>query len=100
MLILYTLCFLPESVKIIPSPAERKISMTQTFGFTYLDCQSCTQRTHCEQCQTKLADKITRIDHIDCAQVNIPAQTLTVQFDPILEDDIEDILEDLGCFLS
>ena len=35
--------------------------MTRDYRFTYLSCQACTQRVHCDQCQTQITEMLMRL---------------------------------------
>lgn len=74
--------------------------MVQTYRFTYLSCQSCVAKIHCEQCQGQIADILKDQPGVTDAEVNIPAQVMTVTHDGADPDDLEDAMDAIGVFLS
>lgn len=74
--------------------------MTNRYLFTYLSCQSCVAKIHCEKCQDEIADILLNLPGVTAAAVNIPAHTLTVTHDGADPDDLEDALDAIGVFLS
>ena len=45
--------------------------MTLRYTFTYLPCQSCSQRVNCEACQTEISKMLMRVHGIQQVDVNI-----------------------------
>ena len=74
--------------------------MTRNYTITYLSCQACSQRVHCEQCQEQIAEMLLRIRGVQSAQVNMAAKTMHIEFEGIDADDIEEILENAGVFVD
>ena len=74
--------------------------MTQDYTFTYLSCQACAQRVHCEQCQDQIAEMLLRIRGVQSAQVNMATKTMLIEFDGIDPDEIEEILENAVVFVD
>ena len=65
---------------------------------TYMSCQSCASKIHCDQCDAELAESLVQRPGIQNPQVNIKAKELVL--DTTLDaDDLEDILEGVGLFL-
>lgn len=71
--------------------------MKHEFTFTYLTCQSCTARIHCEQCGEELQQRLLGKSGISNAQVDIPNKSLGID-SAMDEDDLLDILEDMSIF--
>lgn len=75
--------------------------MIAHYAFTYLSCQSCVAKIHCEKCQDEIADILRARPGVTAAEVNIPARTMTVTCDDAADpDDIEDAMDAIGVFLS
>lgn len=74
--------------------------MTATHLFTYLACQSCVAKIHCEKCQGEIAEILLRQPGVTGAEVNIPARVMTITHDGADPDDIEDAMDAIGVFLS
>ena len=71
--------------------------MKHVFSFSYLTCQSCTARIHCDQCSVELQQRLTGKSGISNAQVDIPNKYLSI--DAVMdEDDLLDLLEDMSIF--
>lgn len=74
--------------------------MTRDYRFTYLSCQACSQRVHCDQCQEQIAEMLLRIRGMQSAQINMAAKNMHIEFEDIDADDIEEILENAGVFVD
>ena len=71
--------------------------MKHIFTFTYLTCQSCTARIHCEQCGEELRQRLLGRPGISDAQADIPNKRISI--DSSMEEmDLLDLLEDMGIF--
>ena len=73
--------------------------MEQTLSFTYLPCQACSAKIHCEQCQNTIAAALLRLNGVRSAQVSIPEKTILITGDGIDEDAVEDAMDAIGVFL-
>ena len=73
--------------------------MELRYSFTYLPCQTCTAKIHCEQCQDTIAAALGKLPGVQSAQVNIPEKTLAITGVGIDEDAVEDALDAIGVFL-
>ena len=69
--------------------------MRLEYGFSYLPCQTCSAKIHCEQCQETIAGAILHVKGVEAAEVNIPVKTITVFGDSPDEDEFEDLVEDI-----
>lgn len=74
--------------------------MIAEYRFTYLPCQFCVGKNHCEQCAAQIAELLARQPGVISATVDRPAQTLTVTHDGADLDALEDVLDAAGVFLS
>lgn len=71
--------------------------MTYTYSITYLPCQICNARVHCEECERQLEKAIMRISGVRGASVQMAKKALLV--DAVIDEDtLLDALEDLGIF--
>lgn len=71
--------------------------MKHEYTFTYLTCQSCTARIHCEQCGEELGQRLLGRAGISAAQADIPNKRLSIE-STMDEDDLLDMLEDMSIF--
>ena len=71
--------------------------MTYTFKISYIGCQSCQAKVHCDECEKRLIDAIMRLSGIHSASVQMARKALLVdgQLD---EATLVDALEDIGIF--
>ena len=71
--------------------------MTYTFKISYISCQTCHAKVHCDECEKRLEDAIMRLSDVHGASLQITNKTLLVagQMD---EDTLVDALEDIGIF--
>ena len=73
--------------------------MELNYTFTYLPCQTCTAKIHCEQCQDTIAAAVCRLDGVQSAQVSIPEKTMRITGNGIDEEAMEDAMDAIGVFL-
>ena len=74
--------------------------MTRDYRFTYLSCQACAQRVHCDQCQAQITEMLMRLKGVQSVEINIVMKTMRVAFEGIRADDIEEVLENAGIFVD
>lgn len=72
--------------------------MKLEYAITYLACQSCTAKIHCEKCAAELAERLQKQRGISDMQIDIPARRMSLQADGLDEMDLLDMLEDAGIF--
>lgn len=72
--------------------------MKLEYAITYLACQSCTAKIHCEKCAAELTERLQRQRGISAVQIDIPARRMSLQADGLDEMDLLDMLEDAGIF--
>ena len=73
--------------------------MELTYTFTYLSCQACSAKIHCEQCQETIAAALRKLSGIRSAQVSIPEKSMRITGERIDEDALEDAMDAIGVFL-
>ena len=74
-------------------------SMTYTFKISYIGCQNCQAKVHCDECETRLAEAIMRLSGVHGASVHMAPKTALVDCQ-IDEDTLVDALEDIGIFVE
>ena len=74
--------------------------MRLEYAFSYLPCQSCTAKNHCEQCQAEIAASLLRIEGVVAADVNVPQRLMILQSDGADPDEIDDEMDAIGVFIS
>ena len=73
--------------------------MTYTLKISYISCQNCQSKVHCDECEKRLKEAIMRLSGIHGASLQIANKTLLAdgQLD---EDTLVDVLEDIGIFVE
>ena len=73
--------------------------MTHTISITYIACQTCHAKIHCEECEKRLEEALMRVQGINGASVKLGPKQVVV--DGLVDmDALEEILEDLGLFTA
>lgn len=72
--------------------------MKLEYAITYLACQSCTAKIHCEKCAAELTERLQKQRGVSDVQIDIPARRMSLQADGLDEMDLLDMLEDAGIF--
>lgn len=72
--------------------------MKLEYAITYLACQSCTAKIHCEKCAAELTERLQKQRGVSDVQIDIPARRMSLQTDGLDEMDLLDMLEDAGIF--
>ena len=70
------------------------------YSFTYLSCQSCTAKVHCEECQNKIAERLAELAGVRRAEVNIPLRHIAIEEDGADPDEIDGEMDAFGVFLG
>ncbi len=72
--------------------------MEKTYAYSYLPCQFCVGKNHCDQCGEDIRQALMRVEGVHSVAMDVPARRLTVRFegDP---GEIEEAAESLGVFL-
>ena len=72
--------------------------MTHSFSITYLACQSCHAKVHCDECEKRLEDALMQMQGINGASVQMGPKQILV--DGTMDaDDLEEVMEDFGIFI-
>lgn len=72
--------------------------MKLEYTITYLACQSCTAKIHCEKCADELTERLQKQSGVADVRIDIPARRMSLQADGLDEMDLLDMLEDAGIF--
>lgn len=73
--------------------------MVYSFQYTFLECQSCTAKIHCEECAQKVTDTLEKQADLCILSLDMKKKELSVETERMEEDDVIDILEDAGIFV-
>ena len=73
--------------------------MTHLFSIAYLSCQTCHAKVHCDECEKRMEEALMRMQGIDRASVKMGPKQVQVE-GGIDADTLEEVLEDLGIFLT
>lgn len=71
--------------------------MNQSYDISYLACQSCTAKIHCDDCSATLRERLLGRPGVTAAEVDVGKRSLHICAD-MDEDDLLDLLEDIGIF--
>jgi len=74
--------------------------MTCEYTFTYLTCQACNAKIHCDDCAVSLRERFLKEPGISAVEIDMPNHRIVLSFSSIDEDDLEEVLEDAGVFIS
>ena len=66
--------------------------------FSYLKCQSCTAKIHCDDCSAELEERLGKMRGIDSVSIDIQNKHLLIQSGMLDEDDLLDMLEEVSVF--
>lgn len=73
--------------------------MHPQISFTYLPCQTCSAKIHCEQCADTIAQSLLQINGITHVEVDMAAKQLVI-IGSAHSQDVEAYLEDRGVFVN
>ena len=73
--------------------------MTHNLSISYLACQTCHAKVHCDECEKRLAEALMRMQGINSASIQIAARQALID-GSIDADTLEEALEDLGIFIN
>ena len=73
--------------------------MQRTFDYSYLPCQFCVGKNHCEQCGEEIRRALEAVRGVTRVTMDAPARRLTIDFDGADMGDIEERAEAMGVFL-
>lgn len=74
--------------------------MTYEFIVSYIECQSCTERVHCEQCEAMREEALMRMEGITGVELILSRKYVAIETDSLSREDIEDLLEEAGLFVE
>lgn len=69
----------------------------EEYTVTYLKCQSCSGKIHCDQCSREVEEQLLRDPGVQAAQVDLNRHVVRLEADPA---EAEDILDDAGLFIG
>ena len=73
--------------------------MPYTFSATYMACQTCQSKIHCDECETRLEETMMRLNGVHGASLQMAKKELLIDAEQG-EEDLMDALEDLGIFAN
>lgn len=74
--------------------------MRRTCDYSYLPCQFCVGKNHCEQCGEEIRRMLTAMEGVAEVRMDVPARKLTLALEDGADlDDIVDRAEAAGVFL-
>ena len=65
------------------------------YTITYLKCQSCTAKIHCDDCAAEIQERLRKEDVQ--AAIDIPNRSARIETG-MDEDDLLDLMEEIGLF--
>lgn len=71
--------------------------MNHSYDISYLACQSCTAKIHCDACSATLRERLLGRPGVAAAEVDVSKRSLLISTS-MDEDDLLDLLEDIGIF--
>ena len=74
--------------------------MTTEYKFSYLPCEFCVGKNHCDACAAEIAGQLMSRPGVLDARVDRPENTLVIAHEAIDLDDLEDAMDAIGVFLS
>ena len=72
---------------------------SETYEFTYMKCQSCSAKIHCDACGEEVRQDLERFAELVVEQIDMKGKNITISSDAMLEDDILDEMERWGLFV-
>ena len=73
--------------------------MTHQMEFTYLACQTCQAKIHCERCGEEVSQSLLNMSGVDSVELNMITRRISISGN-VDFDDLECKLEDLGFLLD
>ena len=70
-----------------------------TCQYSYLPCQFCVGKNHCEQCGEDIRQSLLGLEGVEKVTMDVPSRKLTLQLKGTHFDDIADQADALGVFL-
>lgn len=69
--------------------------MNHAYTITYLKCQSCTAKIHCDACADEIEERLLK-EGVRAA-IDLPNRAARVET-PMDEDELLDLMEEIGVF--
>ena len=73
--------------------------MTHSLYISYLACQTCHAKIHCDECEKRLEEALMRMQGVNGASIQMGTKQALID-GPIDIDTLEEVLEDLGIFIA
>lgn len=73
--------------------------MVYSYTYTFMECQTCTAKIHCEVCAERIVEAVKRQEDLRILSLDEKQKELSVETAGMDEDHIVDILEDAGIFV-
>lgn len=73
--------------------------MKVTCDYSYLPCQFCVGKNHCEQCGAEIRRALLGLSGVAAVEMDVPARKLALTLDGTDLDDVADQADALGVFL-
>lgn len=71
--------------------------MNHQIPFTYIPCQTCNAKIHCDQCADTVTETLLKLDGISGAVIDMKNKLASVECS-MDRDDLEACMEDIGLF--
>jgi len=71
----------------------------QWYDYSYLPCQFCVGKNHCEQCGEEIRQSLLGMAGVKSVEMDVPARRLHLTIKGADPDDIIDQADALGVFL-
>lgn len=68
------------------------------FDFSFLNCQSCSAKIHCEECRENLEERMGKMRGVDGVSIDIQNKHLSIESASLDEDNLLDLLEEVSIF--
>ena len=73
--------------------------MEMTCQYSYLPCQFCVGKNHCDQCGEDIRKSLLGLEGVGAVTMDVPSRRLTLRLEGTDFDDIADQADALGVFL-
>ena len=73
--------------------------MEMTCQYSYLPCQFCVGKNHCDQCGEDIRKSLLGLEGVGAVTMDVPSRRLTLRLEGADIDDIADQADALGVFL-
>ena len=73
-------------------------SVDFVYDFSFVNCQSCSAKIHCEDCGTNLEERIAKTPGVERVSIDIQNKRIHLSTNGLDEDELLDFLEEVGIF--